>query len=159
MTRPYPYYPAHDGKAAQPGALELMRLLEKRGWKNLGIYANRPMRNPAANGALSVHATGAALDAGYPDRNTGVRMWDFLIAHSKTLGIVEVHDYAFGKFGRGYRCSRGEGTKGVKVYANAAESAGTGGKWLHVELSPEMAADKDKFRDAWILANKDAGIP
>jgi hypothetical protein len=52
-------------------------------------------------------------------------------------------------YGRGYRCSRGEGLKGVKNY-DAKDNAGSfGGKWLHFELSPEMANDAAKFEAAW----------
>lgn len=151
MPRKYPYFPAFDGKGAQPGTVKLVDLCKRR-WKtnNLGIYANRPMRNPAAKGALSVHATGAAADIGYAKRSTGVEMWDWFIKYTKELGIVEMHDYAFGSFGRGFRCSRGESEKGVKVYISEAESAGSiGGKWLHIELDPEMAKDAVKFEAAW----------
>jgi hypothetical protein len=71
------------------------------------------------------------------------------MANTEALGICEVHDYAFGEFGRGYRCSRGEGTAGVKVYKNASESAGKGGAWLHVELEMDMATDAKALEAAW----------
>ena len=154
---------------ARAGTQELLRICQKNfGFTNLGIFANRRMNNAKANADpknpkwLSVHATGRAVDMGYTDRKKAVECWDFLIANTKALGIEEIHDYAFdpdGKgpmkaWGRGYRCSRGEGVAGVKVFT-ATDNAGTpGGKWLHVELSPEMADDKDKFRNAWIACKK-----
>lgn len=168
MNRIYPYYPAFDGKKAQPGTEKLVELCNKR-WKtkNLGIYNNRLMRNSATEGKkigdpgmekyLSVHATGAAADIGYPDRKTGLEIWEWLLKYTKELGIVEIHDYAFdanvkdGKpgFGRGYRCSRGEGQKGVKIFTAIDNAGSFGGQWLHVELEPEMAKNAKKFETAW----------
>jgi hypothetical protein len=149
---------------AQPGAALLVKYCGIRwGFKNLGIFANRRMNNAAAAADpknpkwLSVHATGRAVDIGYTNRKVAVQAWDWFIANTAALGIEEIHDYAFdpdgagkGKpWGRGYRCSRGEGAKGVKIFT-ATDNAGTpGGKWLHVELSPEMAGDAAKFEAAW----------
>ena len=134
MTRKYPYYPAWDGK--KPSALILKCAdLSRRRWPcttNLGSYVNRYMRGKP--GQKSVHATGFALDLGYKDEAQAREIWDFFVGNSLALNVAEVHWYTFGKFGAGYRCSRGEGKKGVKIYENAEESAGTGGKWLHIEL-------------------------
>jgi hypothetical protein len=168
MPRKYSYYPSFDGKKAQPGTLKLAKLCAKR-YKatNMGIYSPRLMRNshtagkkigdPGMEKYLSVHATGAAVDLGYTDRKVGVAMWDFLLAHTLELGIEEIHDYAFDKdakdgkpgYGRGFRCSRGENSKGVKLFTKNDNAGSFGGKWLHVELSPEMAKDAAKFEAAW----------
>lgn len=168
MARKYPYYPSFDGKGAQPGTEKLVELCHKR-WKtsNMGIYSARLMRNSHTEGKkigdpgmekwLSVHATGAAADIGYPDRKTGVEMWDWFLAHTKELGISEIHDYAFdsnikdGKpgYGRGFRCSRGEGAAGVKIFTADDNAGSFGGQWLHLELDPEMAKDAAKFEAAW----------
>jgi len=141
----------------------------KRRWKtkNLGVYQARLMRNSKTEGKkvgdagmekyLSVHATGAAVDIGYDDRKVGVEMWDWFIKYTKELGIEEIHDYAFDKdvkdgklgFGRGFRCSRGENEAGVKLFTKDDNAGSFGGKWLHVELSPEMAKDAAKFEAAW----------
>ena len=149
--RKYPFYPAYDGKHASPVTEWFVHACNRRwGFTNLGIYANRQMRSGKG---LSVHATGWACDVGYgttPEgRAKAVEAWNWLLANSKALGICEVHDYAYGKFGRGYRCSRGEGSdpKSVKVYT-ATENAGTpGGRWLHVELDPTWTLDA--FQAAW----------
>ena len=168
MTRKYSYYPSFDGKGAQPGTEKLAELCAKR-WKtkNIGIYSLRLMKNdhtagkkigdPGMEKFLSVHATGAAVDLGYTDRKVGVAMWDFLLAHTLELGIEEIHDYAFDKdvkdgkpgFGRGFRCSRGENSAGVKIFTKDDNAGSFGGKWLHVELSPAMAKDAAKFEAAW----------
>ena len=168
MARKYSYYPSFDGKGAKPGTEKLNSLCAAR-WKtrNLGIYSARLMRNSHTEGKkigdpgmekwLSVHATGAAIDLGYEDRKVGVAMWDWFLANAASLGIEEIHDYAFDTnvkdkvqgYGRGFRCSRGEGAAGVKIY-DAKDNAGSfGGKWLHIELSPEMAKDAAKFEAAW----------
>lgn len=147
MPRKYPYYPAWDGGKASELITTAASLLTKRykGSKSLGTYVNRDMRDKP--GQKSVHATGYALDWGYAgagkangctDEELARKVWDYLLEHSAALGICEVHWYKFGKFGAGYRCSRGEGKAGVKIYADAAESAGTGGPWLHIEIDHEF---------------------
>lgn len=149
---------------ARPGLLKLMELSQKRwGFTNLGAFANRRMNNDAAKKDpnnpkwLSVHATGRACDLGYKNRASAVQAWDWFLEHSEALGIEEIHDYAFDPdgagakkpWGRGYRCSRGEGKTGVKIF-NEKDNAGTpGGKWLHIEISPEMADDAAKFESVW----------
>jgi len=93
MPRKYSYYPSFDGKKAQPGTEKLAELCAKR-WKtkNMGIYVARLMRNSHTEGKkisdpgmekwMSVHATGAAVDLGYPDRKTGVAMWYWFLANT-----------------------------------------------------------------------------
>ena len=168
MARKYTGNSDGDGKGAKPGTQKLIELCGKR-WKfsNLGAYSNRLMRNsntagkklgdPGMEKWLSVHATGRACDVGYTDRKAAVEAWDWFLKYSKELGIEEIHDYAFDSdkadknvgYGRGYRCSRGEGVKGVKVYDSKDNAGSFGGKWLHLELSPEMANDAAKFEAAW----------
>lgn len=150
MTRKYPYFPAWDGKATDPVTKKFYDLCKRR-WKftNLGMYANRQMRGSKN---LSVHATGFAVDMGYPatraGRATAKQAWDWLIQYSEELRICEVHDYSYGEWGRGYRCSRGAGEKGVKVFT-ATDNAGTpGGAWLHVEVSNDWESP-EAFEAAW----------
>jgi len=168
MPRKYPYYPAFDGKKAGDGTKWFVDACRRRwGTTNMGIYVNRLMRNantvgkkasdPGMEKYLSVHATGAAADIGYKNRKVGVQMWDWFLANAEALGIVEIHDYAYDAdvkdnkpgYGRGFRCSRGEGQKGVKIY-NAKDNAGSfGGMWIHIELEPEFAKDAKKMEAAW----------
>jgi hypothetical protein len=159
----------------RPGTTELLRLASKRfGMTNLGTYTNRRMNNSQADKDptnpkwLSVHATGRAVDLGYKDRKNAVALWNFLIANTAQLGIEEIHDYAYKwpaqdkadktAWGAGYRCSRGEGIKGVKIFTPQNNAGTPGGKWLHVELSPAMADDPKAFRAAWIDALKRSGL-
>jgi len=162
MTRPYPYYPAYDGGGETPGIRKLLELMTKRyGTKSLGTYVVRNMRNGANPPQLSVHATGAALDAQYKDETQARAIWDWLLGssiidgktvqHSERLGLVEIHWYAYGDYGCGWRCSRGEGKAGVKIFT-ATDNAGSysgSPRWHHIELSKEMAADAAKFEAAW----------
>lgn len=162
MARKYSYYPSFDGKGAQPGTEKLVALCAAR-WKtkSLGIYQVRLMKNdhtvgmkltdPDAGKWMSTHATGAAADIQYPSEAVAREMWDWFLANSEALGIEEIHWYAFGDFGAGYRCSRGEGKAGVKIFTAKDNAGSYQGKpmWLHVEISPAMAKDAAKFEAAW----------
>jgi len=171
MPRKYPYYPAFDGKKASPLILKCVELTGKQfGLKNLGTYTNRLMRNshtknmklgdPGSEQWLSTHATGFACDLGYAglgkkhglsDEQYARKIWDFFIFNSKELGLAEMHWYNYGRnkglFGCGYRCSRGEGKLGVKIYKTDAESAGRGGAWFHIELCEQ---DPDEWAEKFL---------
>lgn len=146
----------------RPGVKKFMQLaMAEYGLANLGGFANRSMNNPKAKKGdpkwLSVHATGRACDLGYTNRTKAMELWHFMLENSAALGLEEAHDYAFDAdkkdaklgWGRGYRCSRGEGEKGVKVYSESDNAGSQGGKWLHFELSPAMADDANKFAAVW----------
>jgi hypothetical protein len=146
---------------ALPGTLKLYELLTKgkMGMTPLGVWANRPMKgsNPPR---LSVHATGRAMDCGYKaDREKWAHAFaDWLSKHYETLGIEEIHDYSFGEWGRGFRCSRKElgGKAGWKTWT-ATDNGGSGsgsGLWLHIEVSPKMAKDSGVLiASAWKQLN------
>ena len=145
-NRPYPYYPSWDGKKTQPVTAKLVELMNKR-WstKSLGTYVNRPMRSGAG---LSVHAPGYAADIQYKDEAQARIIWDWFLANSKALGLCELHWYAYGSYGAGYRCSRGEGKAGVKIYT-ADDNAGSyegNPNWLHFEMANQTA---EAFEAAW----------
>ena len=151
MPRKYLYFPSYDGKKASPVVERLISLMGRRwGFTNLGIYANRPVRNPQAKGALSTHATGWAVDCGYKkaDRAKAEQAWDWLIKYSEELRLSELHDYAFGKYGRGYRCSRGAGPKGIKLFTKDDNAGSIGGLWLHAEIDNTWES-ADAFEAAW----------
>lgn len=148
-TRPYTGTKDGAAKGKRPGTEWLARALNARwGFSRLGTWVVRDMRGKP--GQLSVHATARALDAGYMNtvtaRNKAVEVAEWLAKNADALGIEEIHDYAYGKYGRGWRCSRGK----WKIYANEKESAGSiGGKWLHVELSPAMADNAQALNAVW----------
>lgn len=147
-NRPYPYYPSWDGKVTQPVTAKLVELCKARwGLVSLGTYMNRPMRSGES---LSVHATGYAADLKYKDEAQARVVWDWFLANSKALGLAEMHWYAYGGFGVGYRCSRGEGKRGVKIFTatdNAGSFAGAP-DWFHIELVNQTPEHFEQvFRD------------
>ena len=162
-ARKYPFFPAWDGGATSPITKKFFDLCQRRwAFTNLGMYANRAVRNPQAKGALSTHATGFAVDMGYPATRAGraaaKEAWDWLIEHSEELLLCELHDYSYRNpaqpdtdktaYGRGWRCSRGAQEKGIKLFTKADNAGSFGGVWLHAEISNEWENAAD-FEKAW----------
>jgi hypothetical protein len=85
-------------------------------------------------------------------------MWDWFLGssvidgkeveHSEHLGLCEIHWYAFGDFGAGWRNSRGEGKAGVKIFTKTDNAGSYEGspRWLHIEVS-DMTAQE--FEQRW----------
>ena len=175
MPRKYPFYPAWNGEATSPVTKKFYDLCKRRwSFTNFGMYANRPMRGSKN---LSVHATGFAVDMGYPatraGRATAREAWDWFLLYSEELLICEIHDYSYlnpkqdpsdrTAYGRGFRCSRGAGTdpKSVKVFTKSDNAGSFGGAWLHVEISNDWA-DKggaEAFEAAWRALPKPVKTP
>ena len=160
MTRPYTGSSDAPGTRLRPGLTELSRLINKTwGFKFIGGFVNRKILSGPSKGQWSVHATGRAIDMRYPStrygRNQAVQVWVWLLQNTQQLQIEEIHDYAYQKpgdpraYGRGYRCSRGEGCAGVIDYTAKVNAGSLGGNWLHIELSPFMADDAKALREAW----------
>lgn len=137
----------------RPGTTKFAEIMVNRGFRNLGIWANRPMRGSTR---LSVHATGRAVDLGYDPKKAALVgaycLW--LEANHEALGIEEIHDYSgtskagTEKWGRGFRCNR-SGKPGWKDWTETDNGGTPGGKWIHVELSPAMADNPKEFVKAW----------
>lgn len=142
-----PYTGNKDGaaKAKRAGTEWFVRAMRAR-WKfrNMGTLVIRDMRGKP--GVLSVHATGRAADIGYlvKDRKKAVEIVEWLATNADALGIEAIHDYVYGDHGRGWRCDRGK----WKTYT-AADNAGSGGYWFHIELNPKIADDAGALSDAW----------
>lgn len=146
----------------RPGATKFVEIMVNRGFRNLGIWANRPMRgtNPPR---LSVHATGRAVDLGYDPKKAATVgaycLW--LEANHEALGIEEIHDYSgtskagTEKWGRGFRCNR-NGKPGWKDWTETDNGGTPGGKWIHIELSPAMADNPKEFVKAWKAISESA---
>ena len=152
MPRKYPYYPVTTpGTGKLAGTEKFVDLCKRRwGFTNLGTFV---VRNIRGGKTLSVHSLGVAGDIGYPKTRAGraqaKEAWDWFIEHSEALGLCELHDYAFGDYGRGYRCSRGEGQKGVKIFTATDNAGSIGGAWLHFELEMDLAKDAKALEAAW----------
>ena len=130
---------------ARPGTIrfqDYMRFLFQM--KNLGIYANRPVRGGSG---LSVHATGRACDLG-GGPNQIVAAIAFLERHAAELGIEEIHDYGNrykpGQHGAGWRCDR----NAWKIYDKPTIGS-PGAAWVHYEIAPDMADDPAKVDAAF----------
>lgn len=132
-------------KGARPGTQSFQNLMAFLfGMKNLGIYANRPVRGGSG---LSVHATGRACDLGGNSKQCK-EATAFLFDNRDRLGIEEIHDYVGNYiptkgFGAGYRCDRDS----WKVYEE--NRIGPGGNWVHYEIAPAMADDPKKVEQAF----------
>jgi hypothetical protein len=159
-ARKYPFYPSWDGKATSPITKKFFDLCQRRwAFTNLGMYVNRPMRGSKN---LSVHASGYAVDMGYPATRAGrasaKEAWTWLIENSEALLLCELHDYAYRNpaqpdtdktaYGRGWRCSRGAQEKGIKIFTKSDNAGSFGGVWLHAEISNEWESP-EAFEAAW----------
>lgn len=151
-NRPYPYYPVTKaGKGKLPGTEWFVNACGRRwGFKNLGTFVVRDMRGKP--GQMSVHSLGVAMDIGFAGKNAKVvaEAWEWFMAHTRELGIVEAHHYTKpgSKYGVGYRCSRGEGHAGC-IQWTAENNGGKGGAWFHLELDMEFASSEQKMSEAW----------
>jgi hypothetical protein len=59
-----------------------------------------------------------------------------------------MHWYAYGSYGAGYRCSRGEGKAGVKIFTSDDNAGSYQGSpnWFHIELADQTA---DHFNEVF----------
>jgi len=140
-----PYTGNSDGAAAGPrsGMDEWIRQSIKYGagafWNN-GSYGVRPMRGSEA---LSVHATGRAVDLSFlktekqptANRKGMVAFMDIVTANANALGLECILDYFPQSFGRGWRCDRQAWKKYTKQEIHGAPA----GTWCHFEITPAMA--------------------
>ena len=134
--------PALGARAGTIRFQDYMRFLFQM--KNLGIYANRPIRGGSS---LSVHATGRACDLG-GGPNQIIAAIQFLERHADQLGIEEIHDYGNrykpGQYGAGWRCDR----HAWKIYDKPTIGS-PGAAWVHYEISPDMADHPDRVDAAF----------
>lgn len=136
MTKPRQYTGNKDPHPkARPGTIRFQETMAFLfGMKNLGIFANRPVRGGKG---LSVHATGRAADLG-GTHDQIVKAINFLFDNRYELGIEEIHDYGNrvipGAHGAGYRCDRDL----WKAYDKPTIGS-PGAGWVHYEITPELA--------------------
>lgn len=116
--------------------------------RHLGSYGIRPNKsNPRA---LSVHATGRAIDIGYGaeglyNRTQLAEQLRLLVDHADDFGIELIVDYWPTPGGRSWRCDRG-----TWLAQPAGRITGApGGRWIHVELDPATADDPKRIAAAW----------
>lgn len=109
--------------------------LNKGKFRNLGSWVVRDMRGKP--GKQSVHATGRAFDLGFKNYEDAQALCDFLTRHWEAFGIEAIIDYYPRPFGRGWRCDR---LRWID-YKKKTVSGAPGGRWIHVEISNEVADD------------------
>ena len=152
-----PYTGNKDGaaKGLRPGMKvfieEVIKLSNGALWNN-GDWGVRPMRGKEE---LSVHATGRAVDLSYRHmppkkgikngRVEAVRVLKILQANADLLGIEAMFDYFPKPWGRAWMCSRDAWSKYTKETIHGAP----GGDWIHLEVSPDMADNPKKMREAF----------
>jgi hypothetical protein len=78
-------------------------------------------------------------------RAKAVEVAEWLATNANALGIEAIHDYAYGRYGRGWRCDRQK----WKRYTKTSNAGSIGGHWLHVELNPQMADNLKALSDTW----------
>ena len=146
MVKPYTGFDK-IGRGITPGLKVLQNWVLFTGngqLTNLGAFGVRDMRGSENVGRTSVHATGRAMDIGWNKREVveGTMFW--LLYNAEQLGVEMLADYWPRPFGRTWRCDRWE----WKVYDKKTIHGAPGGRWIHVEISPEMASSSAKMEAA-----------
>lgn len=129
-----------DSKSRRAGTTKLMNwilFLNNGKFMNWGSWKLRDMRGKPGN--RSVHATGRAFDLGFRNYEDALALCDFLTRNWEAFGIEAIIDYYPRPFGRGWRCDR---LRWID-YKKKTVSGAPGGKWIHVEISNEVADDAD----------------
>ena len=135
--RPYTGFDAR-GTGLTPGVAQLRDLiLYLNGGKivNLGGYMVRDMKGHP--GHPSVHGTGRAQDLGYSNRADIEPLIDWLVTNADLIGLEMLADYYPQPWGRTWRCDR----NAWKVYDRKQITGAPGGRWIHIEISPQLAND------------------
>lgn len=122
-------------------------------WNN-GDFVVRNMRG---KDALSVHATGRAVDVSWrylPDKGLGVKVdgrqraikvMRTLVNNADVLGVELILDYFPSPHGRGWRCDRRAWIR----YDVPTMQGAPNGDWFHCELEPAFADDAKRVNDAF----------
>lgn len=156
MKRPYTGNKDGEAKGLRPGMKvfidEVIKLSNGALWNN-GDFGVRNMRGSATS--LSVHSTGRAVDLSYRHmppkkgvkngRREAVRIANIITANADILGLECILDYFPKPHGRGWRCDR----NAWSAYKKEEIHGAPGGDWLHFEISPAMADDPKKMREAF----------
>lgn len=144
-----------QAKGLRPGMKvfidEVIKLSNGALWNN-GAFGVRNMRSKQS---LSVHATGRAVDLSFRHmppkkgikngRREAIRILKILIDNAELLGLEAALDYIVKPHGRAWMCDRGAWVN----YKKETIHGGGSGDWIHLEISPSMADDPQKMREAF----------
>jgi len=115
------------------------------------------VRNQRGKDALSVHATGRAVDLSYrhmADKGLGIKeggrqasinVMRTLITNADQIGLELILDYFPQPYGRGWRCDRRDWIK----YQVSTLAGAPSGDWFHCEVTPAFADDPKLVNDAF----------
>jgi len=115
------------------------------------------VRNQRGKDALSVHATGRAVDLSFrhvqqrglgvkvDGRKGAIKVMRTLIANADDIGLELILDYFPQPFGRGWRCDRRDWIR----YDVATIAGAPNGDWFHCEISPRFAEDAELVNKAF----------
>lgn len=153
MKRPYTGNKdgAATGEHPQLTALmkELLKAYPKALWNN-GSWSVRNMRGKEA---LSVHATGRAVDISWRNMGDGKRgvakggrkyateAMDYLVKHADALGIEMIIDYFPAPHGRASKCDR---NMAWQKYDKETVHGAPNGDWFHVEVDGKKSSEEIK---------------
>jgi hypothetical protein len=155
MKRHYTGNKDGEAKGLRPGMKvfidEVIKLSNGALWNN-GDFGVRTMRGKES---LSVHATGRAVDLSYRHmppkkgvkngRREAIRVMNILTKNAELLGLEAILDYFPKPHGRGWRCDRNSWSS----YKSKEITGAPGGDWIHCEISPAMAGDASKMKQAF----------
>ena len=155
MKRHYTGNKDGEAKGLRPGMKvfidEVIKLSNGALWNN-GDFGVRTMRGKES---LSVHATGRAVDLSYRHmppkkgvkngRREAIRVMNILTNNAELLGLEAILDYFPKPHGRGWRCDRNAWSS----YKSHEITGAPGGDWIHCEISPAMADDASKMKQAF----------
>lgn len=153
MTKPRKYTGTSDGpaKGKRAGLEEFVRQVEALSNGALWNNGTWVVRNQIGKTALSVHATGRAVDLSYRKTETKGRakgrekalpIIDLLVANANFLRIELILDYFPKPHGRGWRCDR----QAWQNYSMPTMSGTPGGDWFHIEIAPMLADDAAQYK-------------
>jgi len=164
MKRPYTGNRDGAAKGLRPGMKvfinEVIKLSNGALWNN-GDFGIRNMRNKES---LSVHATGRAVDLSYRHvdgkgvkngRREAVRICKILTEHADLIGLEAILDYFPKPHGRGWQCSR----DAWSAYKQHVISGAPSGDWIHLEISPDMADNPQKVKQAFEVLHQRLLVP
>jgi hypothetical protein len=154
--RPYTGNKDGEAKGLRPGMKvfidETIKLSNGALWNN-GDFGVRMMRGSETS--MSVHATGRAVDLSFRHmppkkgikngRIEALRVLKIIVANADALGVEAIFDYIVKPHGRAWMCDRNAWLN----YKKETIHGGGSGDWLHFEVSPAMADNASKMKEAF----------
>ena len=164
MKRPYTGNKDGASTGEHPQLTALMKELFKAYPKALWNNGSWGVRNMRGKEALSVHATGRAVDISWRNMGDGKRgvakggrkyameAMDYLVKHADALGVEMIIDYFPAPHGRASKCDR---NMAWQKYDKETVHGAPNGDWFHVEVDGTKSSEEIK---AVFVANPPAPV-